>query len=315
MWTLQALFSIFFSFVLCNVKGDVVDKTAMFAGRTAHAEYLYSGFRGHWIGPYGDGSDITMAEYDGYLRAVAEENIFNPGSGVRLYFKDCNDGYVCIRSRWREDEDEKWNDPDSQYLQAAWKDVDFIRETSPSFKPQLRWRVFCESDLLQSCEFGVEYYQSGSELARLYGTNRWRLNTAYKSDHSDNWFKFRVVMPNMISMGQIRTTSTECNLGTSDVTTSVTHFVGIGFNNTSSFPPWAITSSVQEEVKSGFEAANNPDWAEALTNVETFHPESERSFTTTLRPRKKLSVVQLTGLYGPYVVHDPTNILYITESC
>jgi len=135
----------------------------MFAGRTAHAEYLYSGFRGHWIGPYGDGSDITMAEYD--------------GSGVRLYFKDCNDGYVCIRSRWREDEDEKWNDPDSQYLQAAWKDVDFIRETSPSFKPQLRWRVFCESDLLQSCEFGVEYYQSGSELARLYGTNRWRLNT------------------------------------------------------------------------------------------------------------------------------------------
>ena len=122
-------------------------------------------------------------------------------------------------------------------------------------------------------------------------------------------------MPNMISMGQIRTTSTECNLGTSDVTTSVTHFVGIGFNNTSSFPPWAITSSVQEEVKSGFEAANNPDWAEALTNVETFHPESERSFTTTLRPRKKLSVVQLTGLYGPYIVHDPTNILYITESC
>ena len=126
-----------------NIYRDVVDKTAMFAGRTAHAEYLYSGFRGHWIGPYGDGSDITMAEYDGYLRAVAEENIFNPGSGVRLYFKDCNDGYVCIRSRWREDEDEKWNDPDSQYLQAAWKDVDFIRETSPSFKPQLRWRVFC----------------------------------------------------------------------------------------------------------------------------------------------------------------------------
>jgi len=164
-------------FVDQNIYRDVVDKTAMFAGRTAYAEYLYSGFRGHWIGPYGDGSDITIAEYDGYLRAVAEENIFNPGSGVRLYFKDCNDGYVCIRSRWREDEDEKWNDPDSQYLQAAWKDVDFIRETSPGFKPQLRWRVFCESDLLQSCEFGMEYYQSGSELARLYGTNRWRLNT------------------------------------------------------------------------------------------------------------------------------------------
>ena len=101
----------------------------------------------------------------------------------------------------------------------------------------------------------------------------------------------------------------------SDVITGVTHFVGIGFDNTSSFPPWTITSSVQEEVKSGFEAANNPAWASAMANGETFHPQSERSFTTTLKPRKRLSVVQLTGLYGPYVVHDPTNILYITESC
>jgi len=297
------------------VEGAVFDKTARFVGRTAHAEYLYSGFRGHWVGPYGDGSDITMAEYDGYLRAVAEENIFNPGWGVRLHFKDCNDGYVCIRSRWREDEDEKWNDPDSQYLQAAWKDVDFLRDTSPSFKPQLRWRVYCENDLLLSCEFGVEYYQSHSELARLYGTNRWRLNTAYAEDHSDDWFRFRIVMPTMQSLGQIRTASTECNYSPSDVSTQVIHYVGVGFNDTRAFEPWTVTSSVEEEVKSGFQAANNPIWSSALASGESFRSQTKISHSATLKPGKRLSVIQLTGLYGPYVVHDSTNILYITESC
>ena len=95
-----------------------IDYTRRFIGRTAHAEYLYSGFEGHWIGPYGDGDDVTMAEYDGYLRGVAENNIFNPQAGVRLLFEDCNDGYVCIKTRWREDELGRWNDPHSRYLQV-----------------------------------------------------------------------------------------------------------------------------------------------------------------------------------------------------
>ena len=59
-----------------------------------------------------------MAEYDGYLRGVAENNIFNPQAGVRLLFEDCNDGYVCIKTRWREDELGRWNDPQSRYLQV-----------------------------------------------------------------------------------------------------------------------------------------------------------------------------------------------------
>ena len=93
--------------------------TSKFIGRTAHAEYLYSGFGGHWIGPYGDGSDITMAEYDGYLRASSEQNIYDPGSGVSLHFEDCYEGFVCIRSRWREDDiSGSGNNPDSRYLQV-----------------------------------------------------------------------------------------------------------------------------------------------------------------------------------------------------
>ena len=95
--------------------------TSKFIGRTAHAEYLYSGFEGHWIGPYGDGSDITMAEYDGYLRASSEQNIYDPGSGVRLHFEDCYEGFVCIRSRWREDDiSGSGNNPDSRYLQVRY---------------------------------------------------------------------------------------------------------------------------------------------------------------------------------------------------
>ena len=97
-----------------------LDLTSSFIGRTAHAEYLYSGFAGHWIGPYGDGSDITMAEYDGYLRASSEQNIYDPWSGVRLHFEDCLDGFVCIRSRWREDDTSgHGNNPDSRYLQVG----------------------------------------------------------------------------------------------------------------------------------------------------------------------------------------------------
>ena len=96
-----------------------LDLSSKFIGRTAHAEYLYSGFGGHWIGPYGDGSDITMAEYDGYLRASSEQNIYDPGSGVRLHFEDCYEGFVCIRSRWREDDiSGSGNNPDSRYLQV-----------------------------------------------------------------------------------------------------------------------------------------------------------------------------------------------------
>ena len=97
-----------------------LDLTSQFVGRTVHAEYLYSGFEGHWIGPYGDGSDISMAEYDGYLRASTEQNIYDPGSGVRLHFEDCYEGFVCIRSRWREDDiSGNGNNPDSRYLQVT----------------------------------------------------------------------------------------------------------------------------------------------------------------------------------------------------
>ena len=43
-----------------------------------------------------------MAEYDGYLNSVSDLNIFNPNFGARLKFEDCAEGYVCIRTRWKE---------------------------------------------------------------------------------------------------------------------------------------------------------------------------------------------------------------------
>ena len=72
-----------------------MDLTSKFLGRTVHAEY------------------------DGYLRASSEQNIYDPWSGVRLHFEDCNEGFVCIRTRWREDDiSGSGNNPDSRYLQV-----------------------------------------------------------------------------------------------------------------------------------------------------------------------------------------------------
>ena len=138
------------------------DFTTDFIGRTAYAEYLYKGFEGHRVGPYGDRSGITFAEYDGYLRSVREENIFNPASGARLYFEDCQNGYVCNRTRWREDENEqgKWNDPESRYLQAAWNDVDFIKNTSPYHATEYHWTILCENNSFEICFISSRYYQN-----------------------------------------------------------------------------------------------------------------------------------------------------------
>ena len=79
---------------------------------------MLPGFEGHWIGPYGDGFDFTKSEYDGYLRGVAENKIHSPTAGVRLYFEDCNDGFTCIKTRWREDDLGRWNNPENRYLQV-----------------------------------------------------------------------------------------------------------------------------------------------------------------------------------------------------
>ena len=35
------------------------------------------------------------AEYDGYLRASSEQNIYDPWSGVRLHFEDCITRALC----------------------------------------------------------------------------------------------------------------------------------------------------------------------------------------------------------------------------
>ena len=61
--------------------------------------------------------------------------------------------------------------------QADWNDVDFIQDTSPSVEDWLKWKVFCQSENLTSCQFGSKYYTSGGSLARIYGTNGWQLDT------------------------------------------------------------------------------------------------------------------------------------------
>ena len=78
---------------------------------------------------------------------------------------------------------------------------------------------------------------------------------------------------------------------------------------------YKLKSFVQSEVKSAFNFLVNPDWQDARQDETTFQPSREKSYSVTLKPGTRSSTVQLVGHYGPYTVHAPTPITFITESC
>ena len=45
--------------------------------------------------------------------------------------------------------------------------MDFVIDTSPASKDELRWKVYCESDSLTDCGFGNKYYEIRGNLARI----------------------------------------------------------------------------------------------------------------------------------------------------
>ena len=121
-------------------------------------------------------------------------------------------------------------------------------------------------------------------------------------------------MGDALSHGNVITSSTQCNYGTHDVTIQGTYNVGLEFG----FPfdnQWELTKSVQEEVMSAFSALHSPDWVQASSNVATFQPRTEQSYTVTLKPGTKSSVVQLVGFYGPYHVQSAASVSFITLNC
>ena len=139
---------------------------------------------------------------------------------------------------------------------------------------------------------------------------------AYPQDHSSSWFRFRIVMEEAESLGMVETTETECNLGISDQVVDGVFTVGVGFNFGGMVAdPWTVSPSVLEEVRSAFTDMDNTFWDVAMEHELTFSRETEEHFSVTLRPGQKVSVVQLVGTYGPYIVRAPTNVMYSTQNC
>ena len=140
--------------------------------------------------------------------------------------------------------------------------------------------------------------------------------TAYPQDHSSSWFQFRIVMADAESKGMIPTNSTVCNYGTTDMVVEGEYLIGVGFEHGGRVSdPWTLTPSVLEEIKSSFNATMNGFWDSAMGHELTFNKETVQHFSVTLRPRKRITVNQLVGTYGPYIVRAPTNVMYSSEDC
>ena len=118
------------------------------------------------------------------------------------------------------------------------------------------------------------------------------------------------------SQGMVETSETECNLGINDQEVEGVYTVGVGFNYGGMVAdPWTVSPSVQEEVRAAFMAMDNSFWAEAMGHELTFSRETEQRFSATLRPGQRVSVVQLVGTYGPYIVRSPTNVMFSVKNC
>ena len=98
------------------------------------------------------------------LRQGGEKMNLDDGMILRIDISRCFDKLQLIRVT-------------SLIFKASWYDVDFVYETSPATKDWFRWKVFCDFEDLSSCQFGSKYYVSDWNLAQLYGTNWWSLNT------------------------------------------------------------------------------------------------------------------------------------------
>ena len=113
-----------------------VDITAQLINRTIFVEYLYPGWRGHWLAPANN--------YRAAVWPVIEDRIFDPAEGLRLFIRDCEDGYVCLRTRWLE---EKY----SNYFLHSGNHY-FKYSTFPAGNEKLKWKVYCSSvDSTEKC--------------------------------------------------------------------------------------------------------------------------------------------------------------------
>jgi len=273
------------------------DVSEALVGRTIYIEYNF--YSGYWITP----SD----SYNGALSDVDDELIYVPKQRVRLEVEDCNEGYVCLRTRWNEDEESE-----DYYLQTGYYDVDFEKDSSPGSNDRLNWHIYCTNGTeMDNCWICDKYYSQdypNEYWNCLYGTAQSSLKADWNTDHPAEWFSWNIVTPTAVDAGFVETDTSPCNAAGHDVTVGLDLCVGVEIN--SSYI-WQITSSVGRElensiqldiVNAGDSSQHSTEWAEQINNSDVFQQEDCTRYNTIVENRKKMSLVQLEATYGPYLV-------------
>jgi len=291
--------------------GGLYDVTSQLIGRTMYAQYMYEGFINRWIGPFGE-YDSYYAEYDGYLRDVQPQFVYDPANKVRLQVVDCQNGFACIRTRWRDEVSS--NSDHTWYLQADWLDVDFETTATPALNSQFHWKILCKDDTsLSECFIESRYYPDNVQYARIFATNSYTLDTDWAASHPESWFSFKILVPSAKGIGYYDTQTTECNTGRRNRTEHLTAMVGTTVNDKQS---WFMSDSITDEIRAGFEHALELDelldkdvWTTELKQGDAFKVPSSRKLKVSVKPGTRVVISQVLGAYGEaYTIHTGSTI-------
>jgi len=308
------------------------DRTADLIGRTIYIEYLASGYRGYWVAPQED--------YDGMIFDVIEEEIYMPDNGVRLDVRDCHGGYVCLRTRYKEDEhfvaenqvENEFNIANktiasrgTYFLQSSDNHANFVSSTAPEHNSGLKWQIFCSSSTtLEHC-YICDYYYShdypGEYWSCLFGTSKMRLRNAWTSEHDSDWFPWRIVAPTAEDEGFKEADLSICNNGGTTVNAKLTICKGVSITDTTS---WHFTESISQEIHAGIEidivsvggsVSHSAEWGIAMEHSETVSEEKCIEISYDVPQGQEVAIIQLQGTYGPYEIKGASKYEVVHRDC
>ena len=282
-----------------------MDITSQLVNRTIYTEYLYPGWRGYWLAP--------SHNYRAALWPVIEEQIFDPLQGIRIQVVDCGDGFVCLRTRWREEEYPNYFlDSGHHYFKYS---------TYLADNEKLKWKVFCRSanstDYCLLCDkfYSAEY---GSKNC-VYGRNDGYTESADINSAPANWFQLRLVVPKAEVKGyeDLASAQSVCNEGGQSAVFEVQNCEG---TTTTEEASWHISHSITTEVSGAFQlellkvgtvVRHNTVWGKAFSNKNVYSKETCTKLVITVPAGKRAGITHLYGTYGPYTVR--TSVYHIEE--
>ena len=287
---------------------STVDMTRSLFGSTVYIESGY--YPGWWIG--------ASDHYNGYIFEESEHSVFNPTHPCRIEVIDCDGGWACLRTRYRESGRGVYSDNVTQsrdlslrsdarswYLEADSMDVDFSQNTaSPSDKGAwFKWKILCASSNLDTCYIENGYYPGAQIYAHMTGS----LDTAYRSSgDDDSWFRHRVMRPEFSQLSQEGEMVGElCNYA-EDVTIEQEFSYTEGIRVDVAFG-MSVGVSVSEEVHVGCGLASasgsiSSSWEAEMSTSSTWEESQTTTISMPVPPGKCMIIRRMTGVYGtPYL--------------